>query len=218
MLKVDDNISIEAYSNIRYDAAGEQRQQDWKSYAREKNILETGAVYFIIIIGTLIGIFVYFRIQSYHAKRQKAMVEAYEKQKQNEKQKNICISEINALRNSISEIKGTDVIKYSSTEISESENMILKAEAELKKFNLVEVTELIKKIKGKLDEAASKAKRIADKNKEEALAKQKEAEEKRRIDEEKQKQAEQRRKEIERQKQREEALKKLQEIENMMKR
>lgn len=218
MLKIDDNISTETYSRIRYDAAGEQRQQDWKSYAREKNILETGAVYFIIIIGTLIGIFVYFRIQSYHAKRQKAMIEAYEKQNQNEKQKTVCISEINSLRNSISEIKNTDVIKYSSTEIRESENMILKAEAELKKFNLVEVIKLTKKIKDKLDEAAGKAKRIADKNKEDALVKQRELEEKRRLEEEKQKQAENKRKETERQKQREDALKKLREIEDMMKR
>ncbi|MEW6086967.1 MAG: hypothetical protein AB1498_01520 [bacterium] len=216
-LKIDDSINIETHSRIRYDAAGEQRNQDEKFYIREKSLLETGVVYFIIVIGALIGIFIYIRIQSYHGKRQKDMLEAYEKRKQNEKQKNSYIGEINALRNSISEIKSTDVIKYSSTEISESEAIISEAEVELKKFNFPKVTELIKKIKDKLDEASGKAKRIMDEIKEKELAKQKEQEEKRRVEEEKQKQAEKKRKEMEQQKQREEALKKLQEIENMIK-
>ncbi len=217
-LKIDDSINIETHSHIRYDAAGEQRQQDEKFYVREKSILETSTVYFIIAIGTLIGIFIFMRIQSYHGKRQKDMIAAYEKQKQNEKQKNSYISEINALRNSISEIKSTDVIKYSSTEISESEVIILEAEAELKKYNFAKVTELTKNVKDKLDEASSKAKSIMDEIKGKELAKQKELDAKRRLEEEKQKQAEKKRKEIEQQKQREEALKKLQEIENLIKR
>ncbi|MFH1288911.1 MAG: hypothetical protein ABII25_09500 [bacterium] len=217
-LKIDDSINIETHSHIKYDASGEQRRQDEKFYVREKSMLETGAIYFIIAVGTLIGIFIYFRIQSYDTKKQNAMIEAYEKQAQNKKQKSSCISEINALRNSISEIKSTEVVKYSSTEIGESENMILKAEMELKKFNFSKVTELTKKIKDKLDEASDKAKRVMDQNKEKELAEQKKREEKRRLEKEKQKQAEKKRKEIERQKQRKDALKKLQEIENMIKR
>lgn len=216
-LKIDDNINIETHSHVIYDAAGDQRQQDEQLYVREKSMLETGAVYFVIILGVVISLVLYLRIQSYHGKREKEMITALEKRKENEKKKKSFVSEINSLRNAISEIKNTDVIKYSSAEVNESEASIIEAEAELKKFNFDKVTALTKKIKDKLDDASSKAKRIMDENKEKELAKQKELDEKKRAEEEKQKQAEKKRKEIEQKKQREDALEKLQELEKMMK-
>jgi hypothetical protein len=216
-LKIDDSINIETHSSVRYDAAGEQRQKDEKFYVREKSLLETGTVYLIIGLGALAGIIIYFRIQSFHGKREKEMISAVEKRKENEKKKNSYISEINALRNSISEIKNTDVMKYSSAEVSESEAAVLESENELKKFNFSKVTELTKKAKDKLDYAVSNTKRITDENKEKELARQKEANEKKRAEEEKQKQAEKKKTESESKRKKEEALRQLQELEKMMK-
>lgn len=216
-LRIDDDVHIETHSQIRYDAAGEQRHQDGKLYVREKNMLETGSVYFIIAVGTLVGIFIYMRIQSYHGKREKQMISAIAQRKENEKKRNSHISEINALRNAISEIKSSDIIKYSSTEISESEATVLEAEVELKKFNFVKVTELTKKTKDKLDEATNKAKHLKEKDKKKNLAKQKELIKKQRIAEEKQKQAENKKIALENKRKKEEALKQLKEIEKMMK-
>ncbi|MDD5773234.1 MAG: hypothetical protein PHX78_07185 [bacterium] len=216
-LRIDDSINIETHSQIRYNAAGEQRVEDEKFYTKDKNLLETGVVYALIVIGVLAGIIIYLRVQSYHSKREKEMIDAVEKQKDNEKQKNKYLTEVNALKNSISEIKNTDVMKYSSTEISESEAAAREADAELKKSNFAKVTELTKNGQDKLEEASNKAKRIMDANKEKELAKQKELEDKKRAEEEKQKRDEKKRKEIEAQKQREDALKQLKEIENMIK-
>ena len=78
-------------------------------------------------------------------------------------------------------------------------------------------TELTNKIKDKLEEASSKAKLVKNKIKKRNLAKQRKLKKQRKAEKEKQKRAEKKRKEIEKQKQRQDALKKLKEIENMIK-